>query len=325
VENRFDTFGNLLARSSGRADFPNVLLLAHVDEIGFITTVVTPKGFLKFRPLGTWWNQVLLGQRVTVKASQGDVLGVIGAIPPHVLPAKQREQPATIEDMFIDVGAKSDAEAYQMGIRPGTSVVPRAAFELSANGQHAVGKALDDRVGLGVMLESFREAVVGRNHPNVLTLAATVQEETGSRGARTLTHNVRPDLAFALEGILAGDIPGLEQEKVPGSMLGGGVIIVVHDEAMLPNPKLVEWVIQLAESEGIRHQLTAAFGSNDAGQVHLMGEGVPTLVLGVPCRYIHSYSGLMDLNDYEEAIRLVTRIIERADQKVVKHLSEPGH
>lgn len=317
---QYDSMGNLIAQCKGKSNFPNVLIQAHADEIGFITTMITKEGFLKFRPLGRWSNNILLGQRVVIRSNGKSIIGIIGTVPPHVTSMQKIEKSLNIDEMFIDVGAKNDKEVYELGIRPGIPIVPYANFEIIGDEQRVIGKAFDDRVGLGVIIEAFIAVAKDCNHPNTITLASTVQEEIGNRGIRVLQNSVKPDVAIVLEGILACDIPGVTQDMVLESKLTGGTNIIIHDDSMLPNPILVDWIIGLANEEGIRIQLTAAYGSNDGGYIHLFDKGIPTIVIGVPCRYIHSFYGLMDLSDYEETIRLLIKVLQRLDKEIINKI-----
>jgi putative aminopeptidase FrvX len=320
---RRDRMGNLFAVLRGSSDEPNVLLTAHVDEIGFLVTGVTEAGFLRFRPLGTWSPGGLPGQRVTVHGRHGPLPGVIASLPPHVDTSDRKQ--LRIDDMFIDVGARDPAEVSRSGVRVGSPATPKTASEVTADGRSIIGKAWDDRVGVGLMIATLQAAAARGGHPNTITAAATVQEELGSRGARAMAEarEVRPDVAFVFEGILTRDLPGAGERGEWGSSLDRGPNIVVHDDAMLAHPRLLEWVLDVAQREEIQIQLTPAFGSNDANSVHLMHGGTPTLVIGVPCRYIHSHNGLVRISDFVEATRLMGAVIDRLDRSAVALITEP--
>jgi endoglucanase len=319
---RRDRIGNLFATLRGSSDDPHVLLTAHVDEIGFLVTGVTAAGFLRFRPIGTWSPGGLPGQRVTVHGRRGPIPGVIASLPPHVDTADRRQ--LRIDDMFIDVGARDADEVSGLGVRVGSPAAPKTASEMTADGRSIIGKAWDDRVGVGLMIAALQAAAAQGRHPNTLTATATVQEEVGSRGAHAMAEarELRPDVAFVFEGILTRDLPGADERGESGSSLGRGPNLVVHDDAMLAHPRLLEWVLDVAEREGIRIQLTPAFGSNDANCVHLMNGGTPTLVVGVPCRYIHSHNGLVRVSDFVEATRLMDAVINRLDQTEAARIVE---
>lgn len=322
VETSTDKIGNLYATQQGTSERPHVLLEAHMDEIGFLITRVMPSGFLAFRPIGSWWNQVLLSQRVVIQGNRGDVPGVIGSKPPHVLKTDSAA-PVALTDMFFDIGARSAQDVENLGVRVGHPAVPDTRCTLTADGHSIIGKAWDNRAGLALLLESFRDLTETGAHPSTITFAATVQEELGSRGLRAMTQQMQhtPDVAFIFEGILSGDLPDLGSDKVPGSVCGGGANIVIHDSSMLANPKLIDWIIDVAKTAGISFQLTPAFGSNNAGHIHLLNGGIPTVVIGIPCRYIHSHNGVVFIEDFIEAKNLMVTLLRQLDTATARSFS----
>lgn len=202
-----DRIGSVIFKKQGRADGPIVMLAAHMDEIGFLVKTVTKEGFLKFVSLGGWWEQVMLGQRVTVMSPKGDIPGIIGSKPPHVLSADERKKMVTKREMYIDIGAadKKDAEE-RMGVTPGVPIVPYAPFTTMANPDFLVGKAWDDRVGCAVLTDVLQQ-LAKLKHPNTVFGVGTVQEEVGCRGAKTSADVIGPHVAFAVDTCIAGDIP----------------------------------------------------------------------------------------------------------------------
>ena len=316
-----DRIGNLIASLTGRSAQPNILIEAHVDEIGFLVARVTRQGYLRFRAIGTWSPLVLLGQRVVVKGRFGDVAGVIGSQPPHAASKVAPVEPR-IDDMFIDIGATDAREVAAMGVRPGLPIVPSGLSEVTANGNGLIGKAWDNRAGVALLIATLHELAQAGDHPNTVTAAATVQEELGSRGMKALALQVKPDVAFVLEGILATDDPQARADEEGGSALGKGPNLVFHDDSMLANPRLLEWCTDIAEEAGIPHQRTPAFGSNNAGEVHIQSGGIPTLVFGVPCRYIHAPNGLLLLDDFRHAVELLTLLVRRLDDATLGRITD---
>ncbi len=325
----YDKMGSVLFSKKGKEN-PRVLLAAHMDEVGFIVTAIEESGFLKFGPLGGWFDQVVLGQRVKVRNKNGDtVTGVIAAKPPHLLPAEKRKESIDMDRMFIDVGCSCEEEVEALGIRIGSPVVPESAFtiqEKSSRGKGRkkerifMGKGFDDRVGIVCMCEVIRNLKAPL--PNNVIAAATVQEEVGLRGARTVAHKVKPDVAIVLETEIAGDVPGIQKHEAT-SRLGGGPAICVYDRSMIPNQKLLDMVIETAEKGGIEYQLTTAKGGTDGGQIHLSYEGCPTIVIGVPTRHIHSPVGVIAEKDVDLCIKLVTSVVQKLDEKTVASLTMP--
>lgn len=263
---------------------------------------------------------MLLGQRVLIKTSKGDVTGVIGAKPPHLLSAEERQKVVTRKDMYIDIGATGETEVREAGVRLGDPIVPRADFQILANGKAYLSKAFDDRVGVALMISTL-QALRDHTHPNTLFATATVMEEVGIRGATTSVEAVRPDVAIILEADIAGDVPGIKPEE-SSIQLGGGPTVVVYDARMIPNLKLRDLALESAKAAGINIQLSSIEGgATDGGAIHLYGTGVPTVVLCVPARHIHSHSSIIHRKDYDDAVKLLVELVARLDKKQVEELT----
>jgi putative aminopeptidase FrvX len=316
-----DKIGSLICKTTGSAESPRVMLAGHMDEIGFMVKQITEEGFLKFLPLGGWFDQVLLGQRVVIKTQKGDVVGVIGARPPHLLSAEERTKVVTKKDMYIDIGATSKADVETAGVRVGDAIVPRSDFVTLSGGKTYLSKAFDDRVGAAVMISAL-QAIQDGSHPNTVFGVATVMEEVGLRGATTSVRAVDPDVAIVLESDIAGDVPGIKPEE-SSVKLGKGPTLLVYDTRMIPNLKLRDFVINLAEENDIPLQLSfIEGGATDGAAIHLHATGVPTVVLGVAARHIHSHSGIIHRDDFDHAVKLLVAIIKRLDAKTVAGLTE---
>lgn len=316
-----DKLGSLICKVTGKADSPRVMLAGHMDEIGFMVTHITDDGFLKFHQLGGWFDQVLLGQRVLVKTRKGDLVGIIGAKPPHLLPPDERSKVVEKKDMYIDIGATSKEEVFASGVRQGDPVVPRADFVPLANGVTYLSKAFDDRVGTALIISVLGE-LMGKQTPNTIYGVATVMEEVGLRGATTSVREVDPDVAIVLESDIAGDVPGIKPEQ-SSVKLGAGPTVMILDARMIPNIKLRDLVLDLAEELEIPIQLSFADrGATDGGAIHLHGTGVPTVVIGVAARHIHSHSSILHREDYDRAVRLLVELMMRLDGDTVTGLSQ---
>jgi len=300
---------------------PHVMLAGHMDEIGFMVRHITKEGFLKFVPLGGWWDHVLLGQRVIVKASSGDVVGVIGAKPPHLLPADERKKMVEKKDMYIDIGATSLEEVEAAGVRVGDAVVPDSHFTPLANGKTYLAKAFDNRVGCALMIQAAQH-FAQEAHPNTLYGVATVMEEVGVRGATTSVEAVNPDVALILESEIAGDVPGIKPEECD-IKLGGGPSVMFFDARMIPNLKLRDLVIDTARELNIPLQFsTMEGGATDGAAIHLHKTGVPTVVIGVPSRHIHSHGAIIHREDYDRAVQLLIAVIGKLDADTVAGLTK---
>src|SRR3972149_6907394 len=307
-----DKIGSVICKKIGSTAAPKLMLAGHMDEIGFMVKHITKEGFIHFIPLGGWFDQVLLGQRVVIKTGKGDVVGVIGAKPPHLMPADQREKVVKKQDMYIDIGASSQEEVEATGVRPGDAIIPRADFVQLANGKTYLSKAFDDRVGTAVMISAL-QALKGEAHANTLFGVATVMEEVGVRGATTSVRAVDPDVAIVLESDIAGDVPGTKPEE-SSVKLGKGPTVLIYDGRMIPNQKLRALVMQVAEEIGV--PLQASYiegGATDGAAIHLHNTGVPTVVIAVPARHIHSHSSIIHRDDYNRAVELLVELVKRLD------------
>jgi endoglucanase len=298
---------------------PRLMIAGHMDEVGFMVNHVTAEGYLKFLPLGGWWDHVLLGQRVVVQTRKGHVPGVIGAKPPHFLQADERNKMIDKRDMYIDIGALSKQEVDEAGVRPGDPVVPDSQFQVMANGKSYVCKAFDDRVGVALMVQALQH-FADKPHPNVLVGVGTAMEEVGLRGARTAAEKAKPDVAIIAELSLCGDVPGMKPEE-SSVKLGGGPTLYLLDAQMIPNLRLRDLVVDTAQELGIPLQFGALpGGATDGSVIHVHGTGVPTAVLGVPSRHVHSHASIIYRDDYDATLRLLIGLIERLDAETVAGL-----
>jgi len=313
-----DGLGSVVCKVGGGSERPRIMVSAHMDEVGFMVKSITPEGYVRFLPIGGWSPRVLLGQRVLVRTRKGDFPGVIGSKPPHELTEDEKKQLPDIDKMFIDFGC---AEGFnvktRLGVRLGDPIVPVSPFvEMGRNLMMA--KAWDDRGGCGIVIETAR-ALKGKKHPNTVFFVGSVQEEVGCRGARTAAEVVQPDVALALDVSLSYEHPDKANKNV-AERLGNGAAILVHDNSMIPNTRLRDWVIDLAEKKRIKYHLTTVRGGYDTGAIHTHRSGVPSLAIGWPTRYIHSHTGIVSAADIDAAVKLLTAVIENLDEAVSKSL-----
>ncbi|MDP3849355.1 MAG: M42 family metallopeptidase [Luteolibacter sp.] len=314
-----DRNGSVFCVSGGEG--PRVMVAGHMDEVGFLVQNITPDGFLQFVPAGGWWEHNLLSQRVEILTRGGEkILGVISSLPPHFLPENQRRQVMPIDQMFIDIGADSRHQVIEeFGISLGDPIAPCSAFSPMAREDYFMAKAFDNRVGMAGVIQ-VGQILAQSMHPNRLLLCGTVQEEVGLRGAKTAAVFANPDVAIVLEGPPADDGPGFSRAESQGR-LGGGVQIRMFDPTAIANPRLARLAIETARAEGIPHQVTVRrSGGTDAGSFHVANHGIPSIVLGVPARYIHSHNAIIDLNDHLHMISLVIALVRRLDDETVDGL-----
>jgi putative aminopeptidase FrvX len=318
-----DKLGSLICRQNGSEQGPKVMLAGHMDEIGFMINHITAEGFLKFQQLGGWWDQVLLGHRVFIKGHKGDVIGVIGAKPPHIVDAEERKKIVEKKDMYIDIGATSKEGVVAAGIRIGDPVVPEGNFVVLAGGKTYLAKAFDNRIGCAAVIDTLRHFQEDPSaHPNDIYGVCTVMEEIGVRGATTSVHAIDPDVAIILESDIAGDVPGIKPEQ-SDIKLGAGPTIMMYDARMVPNIKLRDLLIDTAAELNIPVQFSSMpGGATDGAAIHLHGTGVPTVVVGVPARHIHSHGAIIHRDDYDNAVKLVTAVVQKLDKATVDSLTE---
>ena len=312
-----DRLGSFICEKKGSSPGPKVMLAGHLDEVGFMVKSVTREGFVKFLPLGGWWGHVVLGQRLIIKTRAGDVVGVVGSKPPHELMDEDRKKVLEIRQMYIDVGATSDWDVRKkLDIHPGDPILPDSGFTVMANPNLMLAKAWDNRIGCALAAETAKR-LKGVAHPNTVYAVATVQEEVGLRGAQTSAFKVQPDVGIALDVGIAHDTPGTEGDE----KLGGGPLIVVYDSSCIPNRALLDLVIDTAKKLKLALQFESVErGGTDAGRIHVNAEGVPSISMGVPARYIHSHVSIIDRRDFEATVKLLVALVKRLDKKTVANL-----
>ncbi|MDF3003033.1 MAG: ysdC [Bacillota bacterium] len=314
-----DHLGSLAAKIAGREQELKIMLAAHMDEVGLMVTKITDEGFIKFLKLGGWWDPVLLNQKVQIYNSARTVTGIIGAKAPHILTAEEKKQPVTINSLFIDIGAGSKDEVEALGIRSGDPVVPFSTFEMCESFRCFRGKALDDRIGCSMLIEIFRE-LHATPVPGTVYGVMTVQEEVGIRGAGTSVSVVKPDLAIVLDVTVATDTPNISPgDVVSKTALGKGPVICFYDASMIPHIPFRDFVVNTAEENQIPYQIELMpGGGTDAGKIHLYRQGVPSIVIGVPVRYIHDHYGIANLDDYHNALKLVLALLNQIDSETFR-------
>ncbi|KTD32691.1 endo-1,4 beta-glucanase [Legionella moravica] len=318
---KVDGMGNLIGRKNNQHG-PKLLLMAHLDETGFMVESITPEGFLKVVPLGGIANSVIYAQRWTVTTAQGPVLAYSGMDSPHLLGDKKMLGSPDMNFLFLDIGAESQEQAQkEFGIRPGLEVTPISEFSRLSS-HRFLAKALDDRIGLASITDML-ELLKQKQQPNQLYVAATVQEEIGLRGASTVYKATHPDVAINIEVGIADDYPALLAERKNRIFLGKGPSVFVYDHSMIPNQELLEWVIELANKNYIPLQLEVEPGyGEDGAKIQASGSGVPVVNIGIPIRYAHQHAGIFDKRDYDNAVKLMTLIAEHLNQDVVDNIKK---
>ncbi|MDT3763624.1 M42 family metallopeptidase [Priestia filamentosa] len=314
----YDDLGSIFGGKEGKENKVKVMIAGHMDEVAFMVSEITKDGYLRFSPLGGWWDQVLLSQRVQIVTEKRTFTGVIGSKPPHILQPEERSKVYPIREMFIDIGAKNKEQVKEWGIHQGDPIIPICPFEMLPDEDTILAKALDNRAGCYLALQSLKE--LGEDHPNMVFAGATVQEEVGLRGAGTSPYMIDPDVAIVLDVGIAEDGPGMGGEDKP--KLGGGPLISFLDASMIPNIPFRNLVIQTAEEQNISYQTEIMTGGGtDAGKIHLYKQGVPTIVISVAARYIHSHVSMVSKRDLEDATKLIVEVVRKLDESTVRTFS----
>jgi putative aminopeptidase FrvX len=310
-EQATDGIGSSIARV-GSAQ-PLLAIVGHIDEIGLIVTHVDEKGFLWFAPVGGWDPQILVGQRVSVLTKEGPVPGVAGRKPIHLLEADQRKKVVELKSMHIDIGAADGEEAAAL-VRVGDVVVidtePQPVL-----GERLVSKSMDNRLGAYVALESLRRCAEGDGPAGSMAAVAAVQEEIGLFGARTAAFELRPDVAIAVDVTHATDAPGVDEKELGASPLGSGPVI---GRGSTLSPRVFELLVETAEAEGIEYSVSASGRgtSTDADVLQISRAGIPTGLVSIPLRYMHSPVEMCDLRDVEAVVALLAAVGSRLNADV---------
>jgi len=309
-EIREDKLGNLIAFKKGKKDAPTVMIAAHMDEVGLMIKNIKKKGFLQFTKIGGMDDRILLAQQVIVHSDKGPLPGVIGAKPVHIQKEEERKKVIEADRLFIDIGARNKELAERMGVQVGDVVSFDTTFAQIGNGV-VFGKAFDDRVGCTVMIETLKR--LSKVDCNVYAVG-TIQEEVGLRGATIAAFQIEPDVGIALDASVAGDTPGVGEGDAPVKM-GDGPVLTVADAGLIAHPKVLRLLIDSAKENKIPYQLeTGIRGATDAARIALSRDGVPSGVVSIPARYIHSPAAVIDLDDVEKAVKLAIAAIENVSK-----------
>ena len=319
---QFDGLGSIIAKQGAQG--PRIMVDAHMDELGGMIRRITPKGLLTMQMLGGWLDQALVDQRWIIVGSKGPVRAVTGIRDIHVVPPEERTRVYPRDSLFLDVGAKDEAEVLAMGVSPGDPVVPDSPFTVLNGSDNYLGKGWDDRVGCGVVVEAMRR-LASAPHANQIFWAITTQEEVGLRGAHTAVEVIKPEVGIAIEGGITGDVfPGRPEETQV--KLGAGPGIFLYDSSALPNRSFTQFVRQTAAAKKLPLQsdLVQGYG-DDSAEIQKSLGGVPTVNLVVPVRYTHSHNGIMNRRDFDQMVELLVAMLEKLDATAVAKIRDFAH
>lgn len=302
-----DKLGNVIGIKKGKKNAPKVMLAAHMDEIGLLVKTITKEGFLQFTKIGGIDDRLLLAQKVIVHTEKGPLHGIIGSKPPHIQKEEERKKVLTYDELFVDIGAENQEQAKKMGVQIGDVIAFDVKFAKIGN-DTVIGKAFDDRVACAIIIEVLKQL---KKTECTVYAVGTVQEEVGLRGATTSAFGIDPDFAIALDVTIAGDTPGVKENEAPVKMRKGPSLTIA-DAGLIVHPKVLRFFISVAEELKIPYQLeTGLPGSTDAARIALTRSGVPSGVISVPTRYIHSPTSMLSLTDVENAAKLTTAIVQK--------------
>lgn len=300
-----DNFGNVIAKK-GKGK-KKIMLAAHMDEIGLMVKHITKEGFIYFIKVGGIDDRILPAQRVIIKSKKGDCVGVIGAKPPHLQRDEDKKGALKYEDMFIDIGSASKEEAEKR-VEVGDVIIFEPACGV-LNGDLYYGKAIDDRIGCYALLKVMEKL---KSNAEVYAVA-TGQEEVGLKGARTAAFKINPDYAIAIDTSTAGDTPMIT-ERESSLKLGAGVAITIVEASgrgLIVSEKMKNLLTETAKKNKIKYQIDVIEGGmTDGAIIYMSKEGVPTGVLSIPTRYIHSPSGVFNIKDVDACIALTLKAVE---------------
>jgi putative aminopeptidase FrvX len=303
-----DVMGSVWARVPGTGGGPTLAVVGHIDEIGLIVTHIDDDGFLRFRGVGGWDPQILVGQRVLLETRSGPVPGVVGKKPIHLLKEDERKKVARVEEMHIDIGAKDGEEARGLARVGDVAVIDGEPIELP-NGR-AVSRSMDNRLGCYVAYEAARQISEAGGATGDVVAVAAVQEETTFAGATTTAYALRPDVAIIVDVTHATDAPGVDVAELGAHPFGSGPVI---ERGSNLNPRVVDLMCDAADAEGIPYTLQASGRSTgtDLDAMHLSRGGIPCGGIGLPLRYMHSPVEMVQLDDIANAARLVAAVAKR--------------
>jgi len=301
-----DVLGNVIAKKGNGKK--KILIAAHMDEVSLVVLGITKEGFLKFTKVGGIYDGILPNARLIVHGKK-NILGVIGMKPPHIMKDEEIKKLQEYEQLYVDIGVKDKAAAEALGIRPGTHMTYDSRFAEMEGGK-VVGKSLDNRVGCAILLKLAEEM---RRPDCTLYLVGTIREETGLFGAGTASFGIDPDLAIAVDVTITSGTPDMSEDTIPVKMEHGASLSVVEGggRGLIMSKKLIEWIERVAKKKKLKlqHEVSER-GATDASKMQYVKTGALVASIGVPTRYLHSYSEMTTIKDMETAKELLKGIIE---------------
>ncbi len=317
-EIQYDNLGSIIGIKKGQGPL-KVLLTGHIDEIGFVVKDIDDHGMIKVLPVGGWMGQNLPSSLMTITTrEEKEIPGVFGSDSPHGKSAEERKKVTDPKDSFIDVGVSTKEEAKKLGIRIGDPITPVSEFTFMGNPKNIMSKAWDDRIGAAVVVGVLNKLKGKAIYPTVYG-AGTVQEEVGLRGARTVGQMVQPDIALAIDVTFSQDIPGGSGD----TKLGSGVALSVMDGSVIAHTGLFKTIENLAKTHHIPYTMDMlAAGGTDSGELSKVCAGVMNMTISLPSRYMHSHRTIINTDDYDNAVDLISALLEALDEELYNQMIE---
>jgi putative aminopeptidase FrvX len=306
----YDSVGSSVARVKGTGDGPFVAVVGHIDEIGLIVHHIDDDGYLWFSGVGGWDPVILVGQRVEVCAREGHIPGVVGKKPIHLLKDEERKQAPELRHLHIDIGAK-DGDDARSRVRIGdVAVIAGEPVELPND--RVVSRSMDNRLGCFVALEAARLIAEAGGAPGDVAAVAVAQEEITFGGARTTAYSLEPDIAVVVDVTFATDAPGTDEKEIGRHKFGSGPVIT---RGSTLHPEVFELLHAAGEAEGIPFTVAASSRSTgtDADAFHISRAGIPSAVVSIPLRYMHSPVEMVQLDDVENTAKLIAAFARRLE------------
>ena len=310
AEITYDTVGSTVARVKGTADGPFVAVVGHIDEIGLIVHHIDDDGFLWFTGVGGWDPVILVGQRVEISTREGRIPGVVGKKPIHLLKEEDRKKPPELKHLHIDIGAKDGDDARSL-VRVGdVAVIGGEPVELPNN--RVISRSMDNRLGCFVAFEAARLVAEAGGAPGDVAGVAVTQEEITFGGAHTTAYTLQPDIAIVVDVTFATDAPGTDEKELGSHKFGTGPVI---QRGSTLDPKVFELLHAAGEAEGIPFTVAASarYTGTDADAFHVSRGGIPSAVVSIPLRYMHSPVEMVQLDDVENTAKLIAAFAHRLE------------
>ncbi len=311
----YDNLYSYVATKKGEAKQPSIMIVSHLDEIGFQVQAIREDGFVYLQPVGGWWAHVLPAHEFEIETKTGTkVFGLMGSKIPHGMSQTEKQKVMDIQDLYLDLGVQNKQEVLDLGVQIGDPVTPKTSFRLMNNENYMYGKAWDDRCAMacGVELALSLQQTKATVH-----IVGSAQEEVGQRGARTTAHMLNPDINIALDVTDAQDTPFHEGDI----KMGAGPVLTIMDASSIAHAGLLEWVESVCQKSNIPCQYSCSTsGGTDNGNVHKSLKGIIGMTISLPSRYMHSSASIIHQEDMKQTIRLLQLLCEQLDNEVLQSI-----